>query len=319
MVAHISNCWAVVIDSVEPFSFTEINVCMYVVLACMIMVCCGGIRWPHLMNYHPVIINVFNCSSGINIKQCYNIFCLIWGSHVSVLLYMTSMLLLVHPGVIVPTPLWSIWAQPGVFPTEYMYVSILRYKYSVFCLDFVFCARFWFFKMFCVFLLFIQFYAFFCLSVSVCCLCRLFLRASLPDINKWMNEWIHGLLDYCVAFITACTAENNTTWLQLTETGVIVLHNWCSSTSRRVFQNACFGVTEQIKGVETTIFATVKHYFKNASVYIVSLQCNKTLIQVFHYTRHYETVLQLSRPAFRNTTTKKGHTGGSVSQHCVSC
>ena len=84
--------------------------------------------------------------------------------------------------------------------------------------------------------------------------------------------------------------------------------DWCSSTLRGVFQNAYFGVTEQIKGVETTIFATVKHYFKNASVYIVSLQCNKTLTQVFHYTRHYETVLQLSRRAFRNTTTVRKDT-----------
>jgi len=48
--------------------------------------------------------------------------------------------------------------------------------------------------------------------------------------------------------------------------GVIMRQDWCSSTLRGVFQNACFGVTPQIKGMDTTIFATIKHCVENASV-----------------------------------------------------
>jgi len=39
--------------------------------------------------------------------------------------------------------------------------------------------------------------------------------------------------------------------LPLFETGVTMPHDWCSSSLHGVFQNAYFGVTQQIKGVET--------------------------------------------------------------------
>jgi len=45
-----------------------------------------------------------------------------------------------------------------------------------------------------------------------------------------------------------------------------MLQDWCFSILYGVFQNACFGVTQQIKGVDTTIFASIKHYVEDASV-----------------------------------------------------
>jgi len=45
-----------------------------------------------------------------------------------------------------------------------------------------------------------------------------------------------------------------------------MLQDWCFGILHGAFQNAYFGVTQQTKGVDTTIFATIKHFVENASV-----------------------------------------------------
>ena len=76
---------------------------------------------------------------------------------------------------------------------------------------------------------------------------------------------MHGLIDYCVTSIAYIVQPNTKKALQLTEMGVNMLQDWCSCTLHRVFQNAYFGVTQQIKGVGNTVFANVKHYIVTAS------------------------------------------------------
>jgi len=89
--------------------------------------------------------------------------------------------------------------------------------------------------------------------------------------------------------------------------------DWCSSTLRGVFQNAYFGVTQQIKGVGTTIFASIKHC------------AEKQAFRSFHFSaiKHaYKCFITLaitkqcfSFPAERFETPQLGKdTGGSVSQ-----
>ena len=140
------------------------------------MLDCGwNMRWPRLINYHPVIINVWNCSYSINFQTVLHKF------RVLALLHITAKLLFIHPGVIVPTPnsIVKYLGSTVCFQLRYMYVCIL--------------LRFW---VLCSLLAVITFLRVFTFPDNcMCCLSLYcFVLVVLTAWYKHMNEWMRYLM-----------------------------------------------------------------------------------------------------------------------------
>ena len=237
-----------------------------ILLACMILDYGWDIRWPHLINYHPVIINVWNCSSGLNVETVLRKFNLILGFRVLALLYKTAKLLLVHHGVIVQIASIKHLGSTVCSQLRYMYVCIC-------CLDFVLSLLLGvFIKCFFVFLLFSD-----KCMLSICLsLCR-FVLMCLAVWYEWTNECHQSRLTHRCGRLVCSDRSAAQNYFRGIRRSRVSHHEWQTPTQPTIYCTRCSGsrrhasddrcAPSPVHTCQCTVPTSIQHWCKNVHIY----------------------------------------------------